>query len=204
MTTSVNLDKTAIRLLPPFVNLPASQIIVLQTQAQCEALCQPLFTAPFLGFDTESKPTFKIGEVSTGPHLIQLATEQCAYLFQVNEETLHFLAPILSNPLQLKVGFGLKNDRIIFHRKNIELDGIIELSKQFSSFGFKQQMGIQKAVALLFGQYLAKSKHLSTSNWAAKSLNPQQINYAAADAYAALLIFQDLKQRQLIHFHQTN
>ena len=196
MITPINLDKTSIRQLPLFQNLPASQIFVLQTHAQCEALCQPLITASTLGFDTESKPTFKVGEVSTGPHLIQLATEQQAYLFQVNDETLRFLAPILSNPLQHKVGFGLKNDRIIFRKKGIEIDGIVELSKQFSSFGFKQQMGVQKAVALLFGQYLPKSKRVSTSNWAAKSLSPQQIDYAAADAYAALRIFQELQQRQ--------
>ena len=199
MINPIELDKTTIQQLPPFQNLSRSQIVVLQTHTQCEALCQELKTCPILGFDTESKPTFKVGEISTGPHLIQLATEHQAYLFQVNPQTLRFLAPILANPAQFKVGFGLKNDRIIFHKQGIELDGIVELSKQFSSFGFKQQMGVQKAVALLLGQYLAKSKHVSTSNWAARSLNPKQIDYAAADAYAALLIFNILKQRNLIH-----
>jgi hypothetical protein len=64
----------------------------------------------------------------------------------------------LSNPKQIKVGFGLKNDKHIFHKKGIELESCVDLAKGFSHFGFKQQMGVQKAVALLFGQYLAKSK----------------------------------------------
>jgi hypothetical protein len=90
--------------------------------------------------------------------LIQLATEHKAYLFHVNSSTLKFLQPILSNPKQIKVGFGLKNDKHIFHKKGIELESCVDLAKGFSHFGFKQQMGVQKAVALLFGQYLAKSK----------------------------------------------
>lgn len=75
----------------------------------------------------------------------------------------------------------------------------------FSHFGFKQQMGLQKAVALLFGQYLAKSKKVGTSNWARKPLTSQQINYAAADAYAALLVFEELRNQKLLpaHISQT-
>jgi hypothetical protein len=77
----------------------------------------------------------------------------------------------LSNPKQIKVGFGLKNDKHIFHKKGIELESCVDLAKGFSHFGFKQQMGVQKAVALLFGQYLAKSKKVGTSNWARNHLH---------------------------------
>ncbi len=66
-------------------------------------------------------------------------------------------------------------------------------------------MGLQKAVALLFGQYLPKSKKVGTSNWARKPLTSQQINYAAADAYAALLVFEELRNQKLLpaHISQT-
>ncbi|MBP1482296.1 3'-5' exonuclease [Acinetobacter nosocomialis] len=199
------LDKASIQQLPLFKNLNHQNIVVIENIEQCKTIEEELKAAIFLGFDSESKPTFRVGEVSTGPHLIQLATEHKAYLFHVNSSTLKFLQPILSNPKQLKVGFGLKNDKHIFHKKGIELESCIDLAKGFSHFGFTQQMGVQKAVALLFGQYLSKSKKVGTSNWAQKPLTPQQISYAAADAYAALLVFLELrKQKQLpAHISQT-
>ncbi len=199
------LDKASIQQLPPFKNLNHQNIVVIENIEQCKTIEEELKAAIFLGFDSESKPTFRVGEVSTGPHLIQLATEHKAYLFHVNSSTLKFLQPILSNQKQLKVGFGLKNDKHIFHKKGIELESCVDLAKGFSHFGFTQQMGVQKAVALLFGQYLSKSKKVGTSNWAQKPLNSQQISYAAADAYAALLVFLELRKQNLLpaHISQT-
>ncbi|MEQ1343189.1 3'-5' exonuclease [Acinetobacter seifertii] len=199
------LDKASIQQLPPFKNLNHQNIVVIENTEQCKTIEEELKAAIFLGFDSESKPTFRVGEVSTGPHLIQLAAEHKVYLFHVNSSTLKFLQPILSNPKQLKVGFGLKNDKHIFHKKGIELESCIDLAKGFSHFGFTQQMGVQKAVALLFGQYLSKSKKIGTSNWAQKPLNSQQISYAAADAYAALLVFLELRKQNLLpaHISQT-
>ncbi|WP_410567455.1 3'-5' exonuclease [Acinetobacter sp. H1(2024)] len=199
------LDKASIQQLPPFKNLNHQNIVVIENIEQCKTIEEELKAAIFLGFDSESKPTFRVGEVSTGPHLIQLATEHKAYLFHVNSSTLKFLQPILSNQKQLKVGFGLKNDKHIFHKKGIELESCVDLAKGFSHFGFTQQMGVQKAVALLFGQYLSKSKKVGTSNWAQKPLTLQQISYAAADAYAALLVFLELRKQNLVpaHISQT-
>ena len=57
---------------------------------------------------------------------------------------------------------------------------------------------LKRAIALLFQHYFVKSKKISTSNWSGKQLSPQQINYAAADAYAALLIYQYLYHQQLL------
>lgn len=199
------LDKASIQQLPPFINLSHKNIVVIENIEQCKSIEKELKAAAILGFDSESKPTFRVGEVSTGPHLIQLATEHKAYLFHVNSSTLKFLQPILSNQKQIKVGFGLKNDKHIFHKKGIELESCVDLAKGFSHFGYKQQMGVQKAVALLFRQYLAKSKKVGTSNWSQKPLSSQQISYAAADAYAALLVFLELRKQNLLpaHISQT-
>ncbi|MCU4579614.1 3'-5' exonuclease domain-containing protein 2 [Acinetobacter gyllenbergii] len=192
------LSKEYIRALPAFQNLTTTHILVIQTLEQCKAIQAELTSIQVFGFDTESKPTFKFGEQSTGPHLIQLATPNQAYLFQVSSEILDFLKPILENEQQLKVGFGLKNDTHIFRRKGIQCNAMIDLSKSFTSFGYRSQVGIQTAIALLFQRYFAKSKKISTSNWSVQHLSPQQINYAAADAYAALLCFEQLYQQQLL------
>ncbi|WP_278493629.1 3'-5' exonuclease [Acinetobacter gyllenbergii] len=195
---TVPFNKEHIRALPAFQNLATAHILVIQTLEQCKAIQAELTSIQVFGFDTESKPTFKVGEQSTGPHLIQLATPNQAYLFQVSSEILDFLKPILENEQQLKVGFGLKNDTHIFRRKGIQCNAMIDLSKSFTSFGYRSQVGIQTAIALLFQRYFAKSKKISTSNWSVKNLSPQQINYAAADAYAALLCFEQLYQQQLL------
>ena len=185
-------SKEQITAFPLFQSLPASAVYSIKTADECKAVAAALEHAVVLGFDTESKPTFKVGEVSTGPHIIQLATASHAYLFYVNTETWAFLKPILENKQQLKVGFGLKNDRALFRKKGIQLEGIVDLSKAFSGFGLKQTMGIKNAMALLFQVHFIKSKKMSTSNWSVKQLSAAQIAYAAADAYGCVVIYQKL------------
>ncbi|MFZ0331868.1 MAG: 3'-5' exonuclease [Acinetobacter bohemicus] len=191
-------SKEQIQQLPVFQNLPLQQIQVIHSLQQCHAIEQELKTCTLFGFDSESKPTFNKGEVSTGPHLIQLASRDKAYLFQISPAILEFLKPIFENKNQIKVGFGLKNDAHLFRKKGIELHNVIELSKCFSAFGFTHPMGLKNAMALLFQVNFPKSKKISTSNWARKILTPHQIEYAAADAYAPVLVFEELLRLGLL------
>ena len=197
-------SKEQIQALPVFQNLPMQQIHLIHNIEQCLALEQELKSCALLGFDTESKPTFAKGEVSTGPHLIQLASHDSAYLFQINPEILEFLKPVFESRDQIKVGFGLKNDAHLFRKKGIELNSVIELSKCFSAFGFPNPMGLKNAMALLFQVNFPKSKKISTSNWARKTLTPAQIQYAAADAYAPVLVFEELHRLGLLPEHIPN
>ena len=61
------LSKEQIRTLPAFQNLSTENILVIQTLEQCMAIQTELHAIAVFGFDTESKPTFKVGEKSTGP-----------------------------------------------------------------------------------------------------------------------------------------
>lgn len=182
---------------PTFQSLPPENIILITTIEQCQNLTDEFKHSPLFGFDTESKPTFIKGEISTGPHLIQLATIDKAYLFQVSPEILEFLSPILANPKQLKVGFGLKNDAHLLRKKGVDLKGIVDLAKSFKSFGIEHQIGVRTAMALLFQVNFHKNKKISTSNWSKKKLSSEQIYYAAADAYAPVLIIQELLKLKL-------
>lgn len=197
-------SKEQIQALPVFQNLPMQQIHLIHNIEQCLALEQELKSCALLGFDTESKPTFTKGEVSTGPHLIQLASHDAAYLFQISPEVLEFLKPVFESRDQIKVGFGLKNDAHLFRKKGIELNSVIELSKCFSAFGYPNPMGLKNAMALLFQVNFPKSKKISTSNWARKTLTPAQIQYAAADAYAPVLVFEELHRLGLLPEHIPN
>ncbi|AXY58848.1 3'-5' exonuclease [Acinetobacter sp. WCHAc010052] len=191
-------DTATISTYPLFQNLPLERIRVIQTLDQCQQIEAELKAAKILGFDTESRPTFTKGETQTGPHLIQLATETDAWLFQVSPEILQFLQAVLSSNTQLKTGFGLKNDAHLFRKKGIQLNHTVDLSRCFTQLGFKNPLGIKNAIAVLFQQNFPKRKSVSTSNWSRKNLSPQQIEYAAADAYAPVLIFKALQQQGLL------
>ncbi|HJF27218.1 MAG TPA: 3'-5' exonuclease domain-containing protein 2 [Acinetobacter lwoffii] len=195
---SVLPSKEHIATFPRFQNLVPERILVINSLQQCEALRSELEQVTVFGFDSESKPTFKAGEVSTGPHLIQLATLDKAYLFQMHEQIWQFLKPIFASRDQIKVGFGLKNDAHLFRKRGIELNNVIELSTCFRDFGLKNPIGLKNAMALLFQVNFPKSKHISTSNWATKHLSPAQISYATADAYAPRLVFEELLARGLL------
>ena len=65
-------------------------------------------------------------------------------------------------------------------------------------------MGLKNAMALLFQVNFPKSKKISTSNWARKILTPHQIQYAAADAYAPVLVFEELMCLGLLPKHIPN
>jgi len=140
------LSKEEIRTFPAFQNLDTHNILVIQTLAQCLSIQDELYSIQVFGFDTESKPTFKVGEKSTGPHLVQLATSEKAYLFQVNPDILSFLKPILENEQQLKVGFGLKMIVRVFAVKALNSSHILIYQKAsqvlviLPKSGYKQQL----------------------------------------------------------------
>jgi hypothetical protein len=78
-------DKDAIALLAPFERLGLNRITLVNTGPQADDAYEQLLRAKAWGFDTESKPTFKAGEQSDGPHVLQLATADHAWVFQLHE-----------------------------------------------------------------------------------------------------------------------
>lgn len=179
---------------PAFKGLELAQIYVLTNADEVALARAHLSQCRVLGFDTESKPTFQVGEQSTGPHLVQLASAERGYLFTLNDEASNqLLVELLSSEQIIKVGFGLKSDRGPLQRKlGIELAGLHELSNRVKQLGYQHPVGLQGAVAILLGQYLVKSKRVALSNWSNPVLSAGQLRYAANDAYASLRIFQAL------------
>jgi RNA polymerase sigma factor for flagellar operon FliA len=182
---------------PPEIELPLYQgvaladVVLVESAAAAAEACRVLLAEAVLGFDTEAKPTFAKGEVSTGPHLIQLATEERVYLFPVRPQMDYSgLRQILESPRILKAGFGLGSDLAQLRaRLGIEAQGILDLSRALPGEKPKQTMGAKTAVARYLGQRMQKSKHITTSNWAHPRLNERQMLYAANDAQAALRVY---------------
>jgi RNA polymerase sigma factor for flagellar operon FliA len=181
--------------LPLYVGIPLADVILVDAAADARSALTALLAADAIGFDTESKPTFAKGEVSSGPHLIQLATDDKAYLFPIaGNMALDCLRDILESSRVLKVGFGLRDDlrrlqtKLAVDAKNV-LDLAIALRQEK-----RADVGAKTAVARFFGQRMQKSKRTSTTNWANPKLTERQLLYAANDAHVALRVYRAWRQ----------
>ena len=188
-------DKDAIALLPPFERLGLDRITLVSTAKQAEQAHDALITSRAWGFDTESKPTFRVGETSDGPHVLQLATAERAWVFQLHDaECRAVAADLLAHAGIVKAGFGLGDDRKrILNKFGVEAANVLELNTIFRAQGYRKEMGVKGAVAVLFHQRFQKSKKAATSNWALERLSESQLIYAANDAYAAYRVWEALK-----------
>ena len=180
-------DKEAIALLPPFERLEHDRITLVNTAKQAQLARDALITSRAWGFDTESKPTFRVGEASDGPHVLQLSTSERAWVFQLHDPACRAVAAdLLAREGIVKAGFGLGDDRKrIIQKLGVESAGVLELNTIFKAQGYRKEMGVKGAVAVLFHQRFQKSKKAATSNWANERLSESQLIYAANDAYAA-------------------
>ena len=187
-------DKDAIALLPEFPRLALGAITLVSTGAQAQAAAAALLQEPLWGFDTESKPTFHVGQQSDGPHVLQLSTLAHAWVFQLIEpDCVAVAAQLLAAPGIVKAGFGLGDDhkRIVRKLGVVPVD-VLDLNTVFRAQGYRKDMGVKGAVAVLFAQRFIKSKKAATSNWANARLTDAQLVYAANDAYAAARVAQAL------------
>ena len=181
--------------LPPYDGVKLSDVVLVKTAADAAAALAALAASDAVGFDTESKPTFAKGEESTGPHLVQLATDERAWLFQIGAQRdvapfLDVLRTVLESETVLKVGFGLGDDlRRVRAKLGIEPRNVLDLSTALRRRGERNPLGAKTAVARFFGQQMQKSKRITTTNWALPRLSEKQILYAADDAHVALRIY---------------
>jgi ribonuclease D len=187
-------------ILPPYDGIALDNVRMVKTAADAAAALAALLHADVLGFDTESKPTFQKGEASTGPHLVQLATDDVAYLFQIGAVAgaveLGVLKAVLESPAILKVGFGLLDDiKRLRSKMGIETTNVLDLSTAMRR-NEKNPLGAKTAVARHFGQALQKSKRITTTNWAMPRLSEKQILYAADDAHVALRLYRHWRAGQ--------
>ncbi len=187
-------SKEQIALLPPFERLGLDRITLVHSPGQAEKACAELAARAHWGFDTESKPTFRKDEVSDGPHIVQLATLEKAWVFQLHDSDCRaMVAELLALRGVTKAGFGLGDDRKrITAKLGVEPADVLELNTVFRQQGYRKEMGVKGAVAVLFNRRFIKSKKATTSNWANPRLSEAQLMYAANDAWAAIRVFHAL------------
>lgn len=149
-----------------------------------------------LGIDTESKPAFKKGEVNE-VSLLQLSSPERAFLFRINKLGLTSpLLDIFSNRNIIKVGIALDDDIRQLQRLNrFSAENFLDLNSHCRELGF-QSIGAKKLSALILGFRISKREQ--TSNWEAEVLTSRQLDYAATDAWICRLIYDKLRDHQLL------
>ncbi len=184
-------SREQIAILEPFCGLDLKDISVVSGPHEAQRALEKLSQYHLIGFDTESRPTFRKDEVSQGPHILQFSTLENAWIFQANcKDSIPAIIELLQSPGILKIGFGLKDDLKFITRKfGVEPQGIIDLNHSFKQLGHKNTIGAKTAIAMLFSQKLSKSKKTTTSDWSRPNLTEKQILYAANDSYAALRVY---------------
>ena len=174
-----------------FIKFPG-QIHLIEKNQELAAVAASLTQVKEFGFDTETRPSFKKGEVYKVA-LLQLATETDAYLIRLQRMT-QFLVirQIFENPEVTKVGVAIRDDlkqlQKIF---SFNPQGFVELQDIAEDRGL-ENFGLKGMADEVLKATLSKGPKLT--NWEAQELTDPQLMYAATDAWIGLKIYQKLNE----------
>lgn len=153
-----------------------------------------LMSQSLLGFDTETRPSFRRGMLHKVA-LLQVSADDICFLFRLNLMGLPpCLIELLSDGKITKVGLSLHDDMHgLLARKEFCPGTFIDLQNIASRMGIAD-MSLQKLFANILGGRIAKSQQLS--NWEAESLTEAQQRYAATDAWACIQLYREMTRLQ--------
>lgn len=168
-------------------------VVVEDLQGAIEA-CEDLSLSSVIGFDTETKPSFKAG-VSHKIALLQLSSEHTCYLFRLSKMPLEKpILKLLENKKIIKVGAAVRDDirglkalRAFTHGAFLDLQSIV------GDYGIKD-ISLRKIAAITMGIRISKAQRLS--NWEAQELTQMQQRYAATDAWVSLMSYKKLIENE--------
>jgi ribonuclease D len=170
------------------------EIVIVDSKDKLREAVRYMSQFPFLGFDTETRPSFKKGHINQVA-LLQLSTHERAFLFRLNRQDLsRKIFSILSNPSILKAGVAIRDDvKVLQTKKRFTPAGFIELQDEAKSRGI-ECFSLKKLAGIVLGLRISKAQQLS--NWEADELTEPQLRYAATDAWLSYKIYE--------HFENNN
>lgn len=165
-------------------------IVVVETSEDAESACNDLLSFPAIGFDTETRPSFKAGTTNKVA-LLQLSTPRTCYLFRLCRMPLDKnIRKVLESPETIKVGAAIRDDiRTLQSLRHFKAAGFIDLQSIGSQWGIAEK-SVRKMAGVVLGTRISKAQRLS--NWEASQLTPAQQSYAATDAWICLSMYERL------------
>jgi len=174
----------------PYIEF-AGKIVVVDSAQSMKVAEELLCGAKALGFDTETRPSFRKG-VTYRTALLQLSTEETAFLFRLNRKKLsHEILKILADKNVTKIGAAIRDDIKGLQRSGGKFipAGFVDLQNIVPRYGIKE-LSVRKMSAIVLGGKVSKAQRLS--NWEARNLTEAQQMYAATDAWVCLEIYNKL------------
>lgn len=174
----------------PHVTFPG-RIIVVDTAADANAAVRYLMKQSILGFDTETRPSYRKGCMHKVA-LVQISTREECFLFRINKSGMcDSLRQLLECETVMKVGLSLKDDfNGLAKFGEFHPGGFVELQSYVKNFEIADN-SLQKIYGIIFGEYISKGQRLT--NWEADTLTEHQQQYASIDAWACLRIYDHLE-----------
>lgn len=168
----------------------SGEITLINSSDKLRSVIPQLNSAAVLGFDTETRPSFKRGEFHKVA-LLQFAFEDKAYLIQIHKTGVtEDLANILADDGIVKAGVAIRDDiKGLQKLRRFNPGGFVDLAVLARECGLEVE-SVKKLTALLLGFRISKTAQ--TSNWEASVLTDKQIEYAATDAWVCLEIYKRL------------
>ncbi|MDR2778699.1 MAG: 3'-5' exonuclease domain-containing protein 2 [Puniceicoccales bacterium] len=163
------------------------EIVIVQDIDEVKLAVDEILSEKFLGFDIESKPAFSKGE-SYAPSLMQIAISSKVYLFKLKSiGGLAPLKPILEKKDIVKIGVAIDHDiKNLFKIEKFNAQGFYDLG-MFSKQLKIAHTGLRNLAAIFLRVRISKKSQLT--DWTQGILTPQQILYAATDAWISREIF---------------
>lgn len=184
------VDKKVISTFPK-VNFPG-RIVVVLSAVEAERAVDYLLSQPVLGFDTETRPSFKKG-VHHKCSLLQVSTADCCFLFRLNYIGLcPAVKRLLEDTTVVKVGLAWSNDAHGLHELGeFKMGTFVDLQDMARQLGIEDQ-SLMKLYANVFGERISKREQLT--NWERDVLEESQKRYAAIDAWACVRLYVEFKR----------
>lgn len=181
-------DKKHIQTLPK--ELFDGRIVVIVSAGEARKAVDFLLSQQILGVDTETRPVFKKG-VSHKVSLLQVSTRDICFLFRMNHIGLtEDIRRLLEDTVVPKVGLSWHDDLMMLYKLGEFVPGyFIDLQDHVREIGV-EDLSLQKLYANFFGKKISKSQRLT--NWEADVLSEGQKLYAATDAWACIMLYEEL------------
>jgi ribonuclease D len=169
------------------------EIKVIDTKEELSEVLHELDKHEFLGFDTETKPSFKKGEYHA-PAIIQISTLETAYLIRIQKTGFtNELKRFLENASTKKIGISIRDDLKDLQKvRDFTPGGFLDLNNVAQRYHISQ-IGVRSLTAIFLNKRVSKGQQ--TSNWENEILTEAQQGYAATDAWICAKMYNSLQKR---------
>ena len=199
-TFAQSITKEEINKLPLTEYQGPTQLV--RSQEDLEAALKELRKDKYLGFDTETRPSFRKTDFYL-PSLLQLCTRKKAFLIQLTripDKT--GIAELFADPSIIKAGVAIRDDLVgLMKIFPFSPENFIDLA-DLAKIANINNTGLRSLCAIMLGKRISKSSQVS--NWAKDDLTPKQIVYAATDAWVSRELFEIFRRGGFVRKYARN